>query len=652
MHLARRLQQLPKNVNVRLIKTSTNVAASSPTPRKEQIVIPNRIPRTPTDILHALSSTVGRDPTAPHYKFHDDPYLIPMSNVSKRTFAMAQESGRKAAKWIKEQHRELFQHQEAQPAIEAFAPKMVFTPESEVTPQTLDQLIKQSEIQDAVLVYNLMKEKGLEMSSELKQSLLELISFYNNEELLPEEYFEERWFKQNNEAQQRHRKTWKDGDLAEQIFNEIEPKTVNTYAAIIRGMAKYYQADRAYALFQEAMEKQFQLDTATYNSIISNVNFLKENVDQRWELCKDLLQQMKQQQLKPDLGTMNSLLECISTFGNFKLARNSALQVLSEFKKLDIHPSLGTYYYTLIIFCRERGPVSHVIVDILNEIEGQEFKIQHPKDTFFFTTAMDVCRNHLHDRSLAKKVNDLLHTGNNYELIGDTYKESIYYRHYFALISQTSTIDEFLEIYDLLVPNVYIPEPGIMEEILKMVDINAASELMPRLWSDMVIFDHTNRESLLMKTLKIMMSNKPDVTQKSQQQLPEQFAKVALDIYTKVVESEGKFKKLSFTGQMIGDILSLLVRGDNWEKAVEVFNNIDKNQHRIPGTPSEACLMDFVEASIVNKAPSQALLCLQYAVENHMDGLTLAQRINKGFTLNEVHLSKIKSLVGDSFLKQ
>lgn len=412
------------------------------------------------------------------------------------------------------------------------------------------------------------------------------------------------------------------------------------------------QAERAYALFQEAMEKQFQLDTCTYNAIISKVNFLKENADQRWDMCKDLLQQMKQQQLKPNLGTMNSLLECVSTFGNFKLARKSALQILAEFKKLDVNPSLGTYYYILIIFCRERGPVSHVIVDILNEIHGQEFKIQHPKDTFFFATAMDICRNHLHDRLLANKVNDLLHVGNNYELVGDSYKEAIYYRHYFALLSQTSTIEEFLETYDVLVPNIYIPEPGIMEEILKMVELNAAYELMPRLWSDMVIFDHINRESLLMKTLKIMISNKPDISKKSEEQLPEQFAKVALDIYTKVVESEVKHKKLSFTGQMIGDILTLLLRGGNWEKAVEVFNNIDKNQHRIPGTPSDDCLMEFVEAAIVNKSPSQALLCLQYAVENHMDGVTLAQRINKGFTLNEVHLSKIKSLVGDGFLKE
>jgi len=65
-------------------------------------------------------------------------------------------------------------------------------------------------------------------------------------------------------------------------------------------------------------------------------------------------------------------------------------------------------------------------VDILNEIEGKSFTIHDPKDTFFFVTAMDLCRNHLQDLDLANKVNKLLHVGNNYDLIGDSYKESVY----------------------------------------------------------------------------------------------------------------------------------------------------------------------------------------------------------------------------------
>lgn len=83
--------------------------SSTATTSNEQIEIPNRVHRGPTDILKALSSTVAKDPTAAHYKYHDDPYLIPMTNITKRTYAMAQESGRKAARWIKQEHRDLFQ---------------------------------------------------------------------------------------------------------------------------------------------------------------------------------------------------------------------------------------------------------------------------------------------------------------------------------------------------------------------------------------------------------------------------------------------------------------------------------------------------------------------------------------------------------------
>lgn len=94
-------------VNRPAIWNCKRLASSSS--NEEEIHIPNRIHRSPTDILKALSQTVGYDPTAPHFKFHDDPYLIPMSNVGKRTFAMAQESGRKSAKWIRQENSKLFQ---------------------------------------------------------------------------------------------------------------------------------------------------------------------------------------------------------------------------------------------------------------------------------------------------------------------------------------------------------------------------------------------------------------------------------------------------------------------------------------------------------------------------------------------------------------
>lgn len=68
----------------------------------------------------ALASTVGRDPTAAHYKYHDDPYFIPTSNSAKRTYALAQESGRKAALWIRKEHSDLYDHRIADPVIQVY----------------------------------------------------------------------------------------------------------------------------------------------------------------------------------------------------------------------------------------------------------------------------------------------------------------------------------------------------------------------------------------------------------------------------------------------------------------------------------------------------------------------------------------------------
>lgn len=82
---------------------------STATKERKKIVLPKPIKRRPTDILHALAATVKRDPTATAYKYIDDPYLAPTSHFEKTQYALSIEAGRKAAHFIKNKHRELFQ---------------------------------------------------------------------------------------------------------------------------------------------------------------------------------------------------------------------------------------------------------------------------------------------------------------------------------------------------------------------------------------------------------------------------------------------------------------------------------------------------------------------------------------------------------------
>uniref|UniRef100_A0A8D8MLB0 Small ribosomal subunit protein mS39 n=1 Tax=Culex pipiens TaxID=7175 RepID=A0A8D8MLB0_CULPI len=659
-NLCRSVSKLPAHpafriaTGKRLFATQTVHRQSSSTEPKEKIVIPTRIERGPTDILNALSSTVGYDPTAPHYKYHDDPYLMPMSNVGKKTFAMAQEAGRKAARWIRQENAKLFRHQEADPPIPAFAPTMVYTEESQVEETDLRRLIENVEVQDAILVYNLLKKNNIEVGQELKQSLLELVCFFNHEESLEEEYIEERWFRQGVTEKGRQRKTWKDFELAEQLFHEVQEKRPEHYCVLIRGMAKYYQVEKAWALYQETIEKQVLLDTTTFNSLLQIASFLKESYDMRWDLVCEVLTTMKNQGLRPNVGTLNAVLQTITTIGGYNHPRSYALKTLAEFKKLGVEPSLASWYYMLAIFCRERGPTSHILHDIMNEIEGKEFGIVDPKDTFFFVTAMDVCRNHLHDKDLAKRVNKLLHHKDNYNLIGDSYKESIYYRHFFMVLCSTEPLETFMETYHLLVPNVYIPEPSVIEEILKSIDVNCAIEHVPLLWSHMIQFDHTNRENLLLLLLQIMITNPPKTPD-----LVQKFTAIAWDMYTRLEEqsalagTRNQKSSVALSGALLGDILLLVCRGrEEFEKAQTIFEKLNTEQNSIVGDPKVEAMRSFIQFCIDERKPSLAIGALQYCAENGFpESAELGRNIVRSLTLDEVHLGKIKRLVGAEVLK-
>jgi len=107
-----------------------------------------------------LASTVKRDPTGPHYKFHDDPYLIPASSHTKRTYSLSQEAGRKAANWIKQEHADLFNHRNAEPFIEAFSPVEKLTETTPMTEDLLKKYIRTSQVANAICVFGNLDSSG------------------------------------------------------------------------------------------------------------------------------------------------------------------------------------------------------------------------------------------------------------------------------------------------------------------------------------------------------------------------------------------------------------------------------------------------------------------------------------------------------------
>lgn len=58
--------------------------------------------------------------------------------------------------------------------------------------------------------------------------------------------------------------------------------------------------------------------------------------------------------IKPNVGTLNAVLEALSGMFTHRNSKEYALATISEFRQLGIEPSLASYYYLIKIFCRDR----------------------------------------------------------------------------------------------------------------------------------------------------------------------------------------------------------------------------------------------------------------------------------------------------------
>lgn len=612
------------------------------TPAVDTIVIPKRIHRSPTDILKALAGTVGQDTTGPHYKYSDDPYLSPYSNLTKRSYALSKESGRKAARWIREKYPDLFTHRPEEPYIESFQPNQQYKEGVEVGVDTLVGVVARGEVANAVSVYRLCKDQGVGLPDEVLQDLLELLCFYNEEEQVEADWVEERWYRQ---ASTTTRKTWKDNSLAEEVFASLTTRGPAAYCALIRGMAQYLQVDKAWQLYQECQEKDIPLDTGTHNALIRVASFLRDAADLRWQLVQEVLSGMAERGVHPDLGTLNATLEALAQVSGWRQARELSLKVLMEFHQLGINPSLASYYYLLTIHCRDRGPRSDILVGILDQLEGQSFTLQDPKDTSFFVTAMEVARNHLKSLQVAERVNSLLRLDNNHLFIGDSYKESVYYRHYFALCCSSLPIDEFMQVYDKLVPHIYTPEPGIMQEVLEAVQASGALQHLPQLWSDMVIFDHSSRDKLVGLMLAALTHHHPSP---DNPQLTERLATIAKDIWTRVqAQDPNRRNKVSWTGQMLGWLVEAVVLCGEYQTATEVLQEATTSPQAVLGVLPADALTALLSAAVHRKDADTAVAVVLYAQDaGHQETGQMAQQVHSSLPLSQQHLARLASPLG------
>ncbi|XP_001605541.1 protein PTCD3 homolog, mitochondrial [Nasonia vitripennis] len=636
-------RRIPRNILLQFQKLATTASVNS----SSEIQVPIRKERGPTDILEALETTISRDPTAADYKFIDDPFLIPTSLSKKRMYSLARESGKKAAMWILQEHADLLKSDLSQPLVQAFLPVNQYKTKEQVSEQILNDLIKQARIADVLHVYQLLEG---EVTKETKQAILEMLCFYNsNTELIPEELPEERSYQPEAEV---FKNTWNNNPEVEKLFGELKADKATAaaaYNALICGTAKYYKVDRAWQLYNECLDTNIPLAIHSYNSMLHLVPLLKDNNEDRKIMIQTILQNMVKNGIKPNIGTLNAALKSASLLQTQGIAKDLTQSLLAEFKSIGVEPCLASYYYVLLTFCRENGSVSNVLPEILDELEKREELImQDPADKNFFVQAMEVASKHLHDLAVGDRLHKLLLTKKNYKFIGGRLKESVYYRNYLQLILTSETIDEFMKVYNFLVPHIYIPEPAVMRDIIEMLELNEsekAIEILPQFLSQIVQFDMLDRHQIMKLTFKLMTRH---CTPPLGSPLHQQYANMAWTLWTHIQEvNQKRMQRTMWPASIYGDVAVLLIRGNEFEKMLEVLNFLVKSLDAVVGSIYPNRLQEIFAACLDRGHVPGALLTVEYACEFGMvDAELMAKTIDKQLPLSPAQKHQLLSLVG------
>uniref|UniRef100_A0A8C1XGD1 Pentatricopeptide repeat domain 3 n=1 Tax=Cyprinus carpio TaxID=7962 RepID=A0A8C1XGD1_CYPCA len=500
-------------------------------------------------VLQALASTVKRDPTASDYRFQDDPYLTPKTSSEFKLFSLSQESGRNAAKYFINTYPKYFQKDYAQPHIPCLMPDTLEAQIEEVSEAALIERIGMRKVKAAVDLYDQLLQAGTSVSLDVTNQLLDLICFYGDHDPA-----------QENVPEQRNEETVGMKNNAERIFALLSEPNKHSYSALIRGMVKY-----------GAYSKAFSTYTDLLNSRLKGVCFT------------DLLKQMAEQKVKPNLLTLNAVLKALRRCGT--VGKSQAFPVISEMKALSIDL-------------------------MMNEVSGKSFTPQDPDD--------GIC--------ISLQVHELLGVGENWRLLGNDFQQNIYYARFFSLLCMMENIDVMLKWYRDLVPSVYYPSSNVMRDLLQALDTDNRLDLIPQIWKDIKQLGHANRQNLVEELLTLM------AREKHNQEVQESFAECALDI-KKIYDTGDRGKVLlNWTAGSLSDLISVLLAAHRRQDAWEMLK-LFKTHNRVP---SEELLNKFLMCVKEGGEVNQAVELVQISAGFCLPGTPkLIQRVQQEFELTE-----------------
>ncbi|XP_068799798.1 small ribosomal subunit protein mS39 isoform X1 [Struthio camelus] len=618
---------------------------------REEIVLPRRKTWDKLAVLQALASTVNRDPTAAHYMFQDDPFLMPRNTANSRLLSLSKESGRSAAKYIIKEFPQYFDKTTAEPNIPCLMPESL-TPQIEgVSEAALKERIELRRVKASVDLFDQLLQAGTPVSLETTNRLLDLLCFYGDGESAQEKQQEQKGAVEDpeeNASEQRSPKRqlqkslnssdfrWRENNNAERIFKIMPERNAHSYCTMIRGMVKHGAPAKAYDMYTDLLNERHKADVHTFNALIAAVPYLKERFTERWELVKDFLNHMVQQEVQPNVLTFNAVLKTLRRCGG--VGRSVSVSVIKEMDALDIEPSLATYDHLLYIFYRavDLHP-SAIINEVLEEVEKRSFTPQDPDDANFFATAMQACCD-LKDIKLAYRLNKLMEKGDNWKFL-DMDRLNAYWSKFFSLLCMMEQIDVVLKWYKEMTPSLFYPSPRNMFDLLQALDAANHLEVIPSVWEDIKQLGFNRKQDLLEELLSLMSREQhPEETQLA-------FAKCAEDIKA-VHEQSGRDQALlEWTGSALGHVVVLFSRAGRTQDAWNMMEHFQQ----INRIPTDQVMDEFLNCAKQTNCPDEAIKLVKLAASLGLPStLKLKSRTEQEFELSEKQKKVLERIQLDS----
>uniref|UniRef100_A0A8C7GT87 Small ribosomal subunit protein mS39 n=1 Tax=Oncorhynchus kisutch TaxID=8019 RepID=A0A8C7GT87_ONCKI len=580
-------------------------------------------------VLQALASTVNRDPTAPHYMFQDDPYLTPRTSPEFKLYSLSQESGRMAANHIVNKNPKFFQKDFAEPHIPCLMPETMELCIEEVSEAALLERIMLRKVKAAVDMYDQLLQTGTTVSPDASNDLLDLICLYGDRDPVQDDKPEAE-DPAATEPGLEPRISSGINNNAERIFNLLPERDTRAYSALIRGMVKYGAHVKAFNTYTDMLNNRLTADVHTFNALISAAPEVRERYTEKWDLIVDLLNQMNEQKVKPNLLTFNALLKGLRRCGS--LARAQSLHTLSEMKAMGIAPSLASFDHVLGIFYKAGEYLQYqsktdILQEVMTEVAGRTFVAQDPDD------GMPVCLD-TKDIEAAYKVHDLLSVGENWRMLGDSFQQSIYYGRMFNLLCMMEHIDVVLKWYKELIPSLYYPNPQGMRDLLQALDTDNRLDMIPQIWKDIRRMGHDNKSDLVDELLSLMARDKHSP------EIQESFAVCALDVKSLYEQGQGARMALEWTATAMTNITSVLLAAQKKQQAWDMLK-LFKTKNRVP---SEELMEEFLASIKSSNDPQHAMELVQISASFCLPSTPkLAERVLQAFELSEEQKSQLKS---------